>query len=127
MLQWEHAFCIIWRGSNHIEASTDPGELYEKIKVHDTIVSDCGAVVHVCQIEPHIYAGEMPIDSDGYRKVQNSVNKKIKRKLTNRTTHLTAASFVETLSKDGVHWTGEGREMVEEKLESVITEYRDLV
>lgn len=100
-------FCILWLGTNDIKTSTHPGELFEEIKgVHDHIVSDCGAVVHICQMEPRTYAGETTINSEGYRKVQNSVNKKIKRKLTNRTTHFNAASFVDTLSEDGVHWTG---------------------
>lgn len=119
---------ILWLGSNDIESTTDPGELYEEIKGgYDAIASDCGTVAHVCQIEPRIYAGETPIDSDGYRKLQNLVNKKIKRKLTHPITHFTARSFVETLSEDGVHWNSEGREMVEDKLESVIVEYRHSV
>ena len=126
VLDWEHDFCILWLGSNDIEVDTDPNELFEEIKeVYETIANDCGAVVHVCLIEPRFYPGASPIDSDGYRKIQNSVNKKIKRKLTTRTTHFTASNFVEALSGDGVHWNAEGKEMVRDKLESVIVTYRD--
>ena len=128
VLDWEHDFCILWLGSNDIEDDTDPNELFEEIQsIYEAIVSDCGAVVHVCQIEPRLYAGATPIDSDGYRKIQNSVNKKIKRKLTTRTTHFTASNFVETLSEDGVHWNAERKEMVRDKPESVVATYRDSV
>ena len=124
VLNWEHDLSILWLGSNDITNGINPGLLADKIlDVAREIESNCGASVRICLIEPRVYSRRGPISTEDYKKVQNSINKKIKRNKKFRVIHFNTLSFQETLSGDGVHWSSEGQERVTEKFIKVIQGY----
>lgn len=126
VLNWEHDLSILWLGSNDIASGIDPGLLAEKVlDIAREIERNCGAIVRICLIEPRVYSRRGPISSEEYKKVQNSVNKRIKRVKKYRVIQFNTLSFQETLSGDGTHWSSEGKERVIEKLLKVIQGYRD--
>lgn len=126
VLQWNHDLCILWLGSNDIADGIVLSELSSTIQeIVVAIEEQCEATVCVCLVEPRLYGDFAPISAEDYKKVQNAVNKRLKRKLENQHIHFNTTAFVEELSSDGVHWTDEGRERVENKLKTVIEGYLD--
>lgn len=118
---WKHDLSILWIGSNDIAHGINPSQLTAKIKeIVRVIEQECGAIVCVCLIEPRFYSGERPISTSNYKKVQHSVNRKLKRVLNNQVIHFNSLSYSTALSGDGVHWSKDGREKVEGKLKTVI-------
>ena len=127
VLEWKHDLCILWVGSNDIAEGMKPQELTQTIKdIIRNIERDCGAIVCLCLIEPRTRAGDRPISATNYKKVQQSVNSKLKRTLHNQVIHFNTAFYVETLNSGGVHWTSEGRERVDNKLVTVIKGHKEI-
>ena len=121
VLGWKHDLCLLWIGSNDIADEIEPNHLAETIKyIVQEIEDQCEAEVCVCLVEPRLYDDDGPISREDYKKVQNAVNKKLKRELNNQSIHFNTTTFVEELASDGVHWTSEGRERVENKIITVI-------
>ncbi len=126
VLNWKHDHCVLWLGSNDIAEGVEPGNIFEVIReiVH-TIERECGAGVHVCLVEPRIYSGVRPITTNNYKKIQNAVNKKIKRSLRNQVIHFNTASFVNELADDGVHFSEQGQARVRAKIITAIESDRE--
>ena len=121
VLSWKHDLCLLWLGSNDIADGIDPSLLTNTIReITRTIERDCEAVVCICLIEPRLYSGVRPISAENYKKVQHSINNRIKRCMRNQVIHFNSNFYVESLSSDGVHWSSAGRSKVEDKLITVI-------
>ncbi|KAK3851050.1 hypothetical protein Pcinc_042275 [Petrolisthes cinctipes] len=122
VLAWKHDLCILWLGSNDVaDDGIVPNELTKNImEIIQTIERDCEAKVCVCLIEPRKYPNEYPITSATYKKIQNSINSKIKRRIKNQVIHFNTQTFANSLASDGVQFNDEGRSRVENKIKMVI-------
>ncbi len=111
VVESKHDLCILWVGSNDMAEGMNPQELIQTIKnIIRNNERDCGAIVCLCLIEPRTKAGDRPISATNYKKVQQSINSKLKRTVHNEVIHFDTAFYVEILNL-GVHWTSEARSL----------------
>lgn len=108
VLDWPHDYCVLWLGSNDIDANTSPFKVAQSvIAVARAIESSCNSKVYPVLVEPRKYPQEFPVPHQTYRKIQEGVNRRLKRALRGRCfVHFNTTWWVESLSEDGVHWRG---------------------
>ena len=126
VLNWTHDLCILWLGSNDIKPSSTPQGIVDDLaQVVDSIEESCGAIVKVCLVEPRFYEEGDRMPSDQYKRIQEAVNRRLKRKLSNGFVQFNSNSWVTQLADDGVHWDEEGKQRIKRKFRRVIKTFID--
>ena len=125
VLNWRGDLIILWIGSNDITVDTDVVRLRNEIvKIKQTVESRCQAQIIFVLLEPRQYNNHYPVGWDQYNKIQNSINKFLIKKLPlTRFLQFNTSKFQTLLSQDGVHFNGEGKQLVIQKIKQAVSEY----
>ncbi len=117
-MDWPHDYCLLWLGSNDIEKDTRPFKVAQRIiEIATSIESNCNSKVYPIHVEPRKYPNGVPVLHDTYRRIQEGVNRRLKRALKGRLfVHFNTKEHVESLSEDGVHWRGIVQQLVRGKI-----------
>lgn len=125
ILNWRGDVVIVWLGSNDIEINSNVAEIVNNlIHIKESIEKECGAKVIITLLEPRCYPNDYPVHQTQYAKIQKGVNRKLERKLPQ--THFIKVNtpcFQQLLSHDGVHFTFEGRQLIENIIKENIADY----
>ena len=126
VLDHQYDLAILWLGSNDIRRDTQVGEFLGIINNIATALRDrCGAQVHICHIEPRVFPpwgrGSAWMDDEKYRLIAKAVNRRLPRVVKwAKWLSFTARPFHNSLKIDGVHFSPEGRQHVNQKIKNAI-------
>ena len=124
VLNWEHDLTLLWIGSNDIGEETQPNQLVNIIlNIGYVIQENCNSKVIIVEIENRQYQSEHPVISNTrYQKIKRSVNRGL-IKSEFYCIHFNALMF--TLVPDGVHFSTNAREHINQKMSGVIEEWKE--
>ena len=125
VLNWSGDLAILWIGSNDIQQNTHVSDVVDNIiDIKESIEEECGATVVIILIEPRCYPDDYPVDEARYRKIQKSINRKLERVLPDTEfIQFNTSMYQQELAEDGVHFSEEGKELIEDRIRSCIEEH----
>ena len=125
VLDWSGDLVILWLGSNDIKQNTHVSDVVDNItEIKESIEEECGAEVVIILVEPRSYPDDYPVNETRYKKIQRAINKKLERELPDtRFLQFNTQMYQTELSSDGVHFTAEGQELIEDKIRDCIEDF----
>lgn len=124
VLNEKYDVVLLWLGSNDITTHTSAKDLADEIiNIVYTLEEHCEAEVVMVLLEPRFCPSEYPVEHHKYRKIQNGVNKQLKKVLQGYTFLRFNSAFWEfNLASDGVHFNEEAKKLIKKKIEGVINQ-----
>ena len=125
VLNWSGDLAILCIGSNDIKQNTHISDVVENIiDIKESIEEECGATVVIILVEPRSYPDDYPVNESRYKKIQRGINRKLERELPDTEfIKFNTSMYRQELSDDGVHFTAESKELIEERIINCIEEH----